>query len=1017
MSEAIKVVRVGAVGAAAAQASAGQAAVALATFRGIFYGALAADPALDPNGNAMTAGDLYFHTGTSKLRIYTGADWSPYDAASQQAASDAATALASFRSIFYGALAVDPALDPNGNAMTAGDLYFHTGTSKLRIYTGAAWVAYDAAAQQAVGDAATLLASFRSIFYGALAADPALDPNGNAMTAGDLYFHTGTAKLRIYNGAAWVAYDAAAQQAASEAAAALASFRSIFYGALAADPLVDPNGNAMTAGDLYFHTGTSKLRVFDGGAWVAYDATAQQAAIDATAAKEQALQFLQLAQAAASQGAAYLNQLFVQFASATALTAAMAAAQAAAMSAGGQVAAAKAYADQALSVVQQDLSGPTSARLHCSPNAITALFPYDTSQDSDGGRWIERMGEKSWMAEALNGVWLGAQASELNARSVGATLGTELADLSTGWVPSGGVTTSYDAATGVMAVTVNAIDQGITKSITGLVAGKLYRIRVGTTKGTITAPRMSVLSAVLPEVTVESDGSVYATFVATATSHGFTIRTAGTATSYSGTFFVNSISIKEVTAFTTASGAYYQLATDGKFYRLSRNLLKNSAWAGASGALGNYPTGWAVLGASQSACQTVQESVNGVATGVTKVRRLTNTITLEGIQQSGLATSLWPTAFGTSILVRVPTGVTASDLVAYDATSTVIASAATLNAQPKDVWVAYSVTHTPNAVRTAFCFGSPSGAIGTGFDLAMPSLEIGAVTTYDATTATQETFRGNKSKFPRMAGIVAEANSVTIYDLAEPGRPMWMRFQGGTAIGALIRSSGAISSVFMQGGELLIGIANAAGDLHRAHFIKDSGKSQGSGTQFFNGNIAQRNMGMGHTFQNVDSLASRFVNAVAMMVRPTAPVDPVTGLPVPTIGVAVGTGNAGQVGTVLMDDGTAVNYGQAGNDGSSVAFTKRGEVSWGFSVASSLAVMPLAAANVATISAAAGVRLYANVTPPVTGNFNVKRSVPAGSALATFGANSNRVTVLRENPSTRQRDWAATSPEPTTPAG
>jgi len=82
-------------------------------------------------------------------------------------------------------------------------------------------------------------------------------------------------------------------------------------------------------------------------------------------------------------------------------------------------------ANSAASVLQQDLSA-VSAALHRSPNAITASFIYDTSSDSDGGAWVERMQDKSWATEALSGAWLtGGFATELAARQVvGATTGS-----------------------------------------------------------------------------------------------------------------------------------------------------------------------------------------------------------------------------------------------------------------------------------------------------------------------------------------------------------------------------------------------------------------------------------------------------------------------------------------------------------------------------------------------------------------------------------------------------------------
>jgi hypothetical protein len=75
----------------------------------------------------------------------------------------------------------------------------------------------------------------------------------------------------------------------------------------------------------------------------------------------------------------------------------------------------------AASVAQQDLSGVTAAALHRSPNAVTALFVYDTSKDSDGGAWIERMQNTSWFNEALNGPWRGWLADEAAARAIAGT--------------------------------------------------------------------------------------------------------------------------------------------------------------------------------------------------------------------------------------------------------------------------------------------------------------------------------------------------------------------------------------------------------------------------------------------------------------------------------------------------------------------------------------------------------------------------------------------------------------------
>ncbi len=70
------------------------------------------------------------------------------------------------------------------------------------------------------------------------------------------------------------------------------------------------------------------------------------------------------------------------------------------------------------------ISGLNSAALHRSPNAVTAMFVYDTSKDSDGGAWTEKCQHTSWYNETMQGRWLGQQATEAAARAItGVTTG------------------------------------------------------------------------------------------------------------------------------------------------------------------------------------------------------------------------------------------------------------------------------------------------------------------------------------------------------------------------------------------------------------------------------------------------------------------------------------------------------------------------------------------------------------------------------------------------------------------
>lgn len=60
--------------------------------------------------------------------------------AAQAAQTAAELALDNFTDVYLGAFATDPTLDNDGNALTAGDLYFNTGINRLKVYSGSAWL-------------------------------------------------------------------------------------------------------------------------------------------------------------------------------------------------------------------------------------------------------------------------------------------------------------------------------------------------------------------------------------------------------------------------------------------------------------------------------------------------------------------------------------------------------------------------------------------------------------------------------------------------------------------------------------------------------------------------------------------------------------------------------------------------------------------------------------------------------------------------------------------------------------
>ena len=61
--------------------------------------------------------------------------------ASSASAVSAAASLAAFNSTYLGASATAPTTDGNGNALSAGDLYFDTANTTMKVWTGSIWAA------------------------------------------------------------------------------------------------------------------------------------------------------------------------------------------------------------------------------------------------------------------------------------------------------------------------------------------------------------------------------------------------------------------------------------------------------------------------------------------------------------------------------------------------------------------------------------------------------------------------------------------------------------------------------------------------------------------------------------------------------------------------------------------------------------------------------------------------------------------------------------------------------------
>jgi hypothetical protein len=184
--------------------------------------------------------------------------------------------------------------------------------------------------------------------------------------------------------------------------------------------------------------------------------------------------------------------------------------------------------------------------------------------------------------------------------------------------------------------------------------------------------------------------------------------------------------------------------------------------------------------------------------------------------------------------------------------------------------------------------------------------------------------RGSRREFPAVAVIVAESQTVTIYDGDDPSLPMWMVFSAnGAGSGYLsnLDSSALISATEALNGTLTVGhsFAYAFAGLVVINFLSDSATKYNQSSQLgvLNLTIAERNNtgASPSVIKAVSPLVNYVINDVAMAVLPDAPIDAATGLQVPTIALATGGGIS-----VIKDDGTVVDITGFAQDPDNVSF-------------------------------------------------------------------------------------------------
>ena len=170
-----------------------------------------------------------------------------------------------------------------GGALVEGNLYWNSTVNEMRVYDGAAWLtAYLPATGYLQLSGGTMTGAIAMGTYKITGlGDPTLAQDAATKNYIDTLFGSTTSAAASAAAAASSASAASsdassasssASSASSSASSALSylnTFRGQYLGASATDPTVDGNGAALTAGDLYFNTAVSEMRVYSGSAWVA----------------------------------------------------------------------------------------------------------------------------------------------------------------------------------------------------------------------------------------------------------------------------------------------------------------------------------------------------------------------------------------------------------------------------------------------------------------------------------------------------------------------------------------------------------------------------------------------------------------------------------------------------------------------------------------------------------------------------------------------------------------------------
>jgi hypothetical protein len=628
-----------------------------------------------------------------------------------------------------------------------------------------------------------------------------------------------------------------------------------------------------------------------------------------------------------------------------------------------QAAAASLFALAASSVAQQDFSGYTSSPVHRSGTwTPVTTHIYDTSKDSDGGAWTSRCEHLGWYNEPIQGAWLPhccftGTSSETVARAAGGTLGANL-------VPNGNSVAGFSFSNGAGSTDSNGHIR-ITNPVGGAygsmtpvaaiptVVGQVYLITfdaygsVATGGGQVFSAGNGISGAARSNYVATNTPVAPFVFVATSTTLYLDLYTSGSLAGGYTTW--GNVQVRQVQAF-AGTGFFYPNSTDGRFYKTWKNRFASSADF-TQGAWGRTAITNVVRLSDGVGDKVIPDATNnshrlGQSPGLLAGVQQSVTLRAKAAERNWLILELG----AQFAYFNLTTGTLGATITAgVTATITAVPSA-----QMGGVAGYYDCTITcPNPVNAvAYCYIASADGVAAysgdgvgGMLFAQAQCELGAPSAYEAKGVTDgigvlEVDRGNKRAAPKLPLLVLERGSgsgrLVVYDLLEPGRPMWMVFKGDATeraggLALFLANSAVAQCITARNGKVWIGMSRAdgaapfyGGFVEIDFTIGKAYQDRVANTTCYEAPIEKRNqaamvLGGRKTITTYGAFAD--ITSLSAYVYPDAPYG-VDGLQVPTVALTAWTGGA----RVRRHDGSVVNLMTSAGNMDNVRFGPRGDL-------------------------------------------------------------------------------------------